>query len=251
MLVAIANHKGGVGKTSLAAHLVFRGAERGRVLAVDLDAQANLTATLGDRTKVRPGSAADGLFGGDAPPVPMATRDPHIDLLGASAALNATDRGQLSSAFEAIGRLKAFAKQYDLVVVDTAPALGLRLTAAIASAQRLLIPLQPESYAVDGVSSLLAEAVSVGEHMNPGLAPADFVINAVNARAGQHRRISQRLSEQFKVRQPWLRRAVAVADALAAGRPVWRNPSNTLVAAEWERLCDDLLDDYGMPRPAA
>ena len=62
MIVTIANHKGGVGKTSLAAHLAFRGAERGRVLAVDFDAQGNLTATLADRAKAMRSDGAERLF---------------------------------------------------------------------------------------------------------------------------------------------------------------------------------------------
>lgn len=246
MIVTIANHKGGVGKTSLAAHLAFRGAERGRVLAVDFDAQGNLTATLADRAKAMRSDGAERLFSPDARPQPMPGLEANIDVLPATPALNATDRGNLSTAFTAIGHLKALASDYVLVVIDTAPALGLRLTAALASSNRLVIPLQPESYAVDGVASLLSEAVSISEHMNPALAPADFVINAANARARQHAQVSARLAQQFKVRTPHLRRAIAVADALAAKKPVWRNPSNPAVAKEWTDLCDGLLNEYGV-----
>jgi chromosome partitioning protein len=247
MIVTVANHKGGVGKTSLAAHLAFRAAERGnKVLAVDFDAQGNLTGTLADRGKALRADGSDKLFSPDAVPVPMPGVDPNISVLPATAALNATDRGQLSQAFTAIAHLKALGKEFSFIVIDTAPALGLRLTAALAASQRLVIPLQPESYAVDGVASLLAEAASISEHMNPGLAPAEFVINAVNARAKQHSQVSARLAQQFKVRTPYLRRAIAVSDALAAKRPVWRNATNSAVGNEWAVLCDELLDEFGV-----
>ena len=247
MIVTVANHKGGVGKTSLAAHLAFRAAERGnKVLAVDFDAQGNLTGTLADRGKALKADGADSLFAADRVSVPMPGVDPNIAVLPATAALNATDRGQLSQAFTAIGHLKTLNKEFSVIVIDTAPAIGLRLTAALAASQRLVIPLQPESYAVDGVASLLAEPVSIGEHMNPGLAPAEFVINAINPRAKQHAQTAARLAQQFKVRTPHLRRAIAVADALAAKKPVWRNPTNSAVANEWAVLCDELLDEFGV-----
>jgi len=226
MIVTVANHKGGVGKTALAAHLAFRAAERGnRVLAVDFDAQGNLTGTLVDRSRALKADGAERLFHPDAVPVPMPGLEPNLHVLPASTALNATDRGALSQAFTAI---------------------GLRLTTALAASRHLVVPLQPESYAVDGVASLLAEAVSISEHMNPGLAPAEFVINAINPRAKQHASTAKRLSAQFKVRTPHLRRAIAVADALAAKKPVWRNPSNSAVANEWAVLCDELLDTFGV-----
>lgn len=248
MIVTVANHKGGVGKTSLAAHLAFRAAERGnKVLVVDLDAQGNLTGTLADRGRALKADGAERLFGAEGEPVPMAGFEANIAVLPASPALNATDRGQLSQAFNAIGHLKSLSKAFGFIVIDTAPAIGLRLTAALAASQRLVVPLQPESYAVDGVSSLLAEAVSIGEHMNPGLAPAEFVINALNPRARQHAQTAARLSQQFAVRTPWLRRSIAVADALAARRPVWRAPvANSAVANEWAVVCDELLDAFGV-----
>ena len=247
MIVTVANHKGGVGKTALAAHLAWRAAERGnRVLAVDFDAQGNLTGTLADRSRALKADGSERLFSADALPRPMSGIEPNLHLLPATTTLNAIDRGPLSQAFTAIGHLKTLGKNFNVVVIDTAPAIGLRLTAALAASQRLVVPLQPESYAVDGVASLLAEAVSISEHMNPNLAPAEFVINAMNPRAKQHATTAKRLAQQFKVRTPYLRRAIAVADALGAKKPVWRNPSNHAVANEWAVLCDELLDDFGV-----
>lgn len=249
MIVTVANHKGGVGKTSLAAHLVFRAAERCRVLAVDLDAQANLTQTLVARADAIGQPSADALFTDEQPPRPMSTRDPNIDLLPASARLTGSDRLNLSAAFQARTHLRALAAGYGLVVLDSAPALGLRLTMALASSQRVVVPLIPEAYAVDGVASLLSEAAAIQEHLNPELAPADFVLNLVNRQASQHARIAHRLAGSFRVVTPWLHRHVAVADALAESRPVWSRRRSAAASREWIELCDRLLAEFGIATP--
>lgn len=246
MIITVSNNKGGVGKTALAAHLVFRAAEAGRVLAVDLDSQSNLTATLIDRQDRRGRASADQLFTEIELPEPMHTSEANIDLLPAAPALSSTDRLNLSAAFQAMTHLKALAKQYPLVIIDTAPALGLRMTAALACAHQVVVPLVPESYSVDGVATVLSEIASIGENLNPAMRPADFVLNLMNPQAKQHRRIADSISRNFKVAAPWLNRSVAVADALAERRPVWRNSSNRRAAEQWRELTGRLLVQYGV-----
>ncbi len=246
MIVTVANHKGGVGKTSLAAHLAFRAADYCRVLAVDLDAQGNLTATLASRAEASGQPSSDMLFSDEAAPRPMPTSDASIDLLPASARLTGTDRLNLSAAFQARTHLRSLAEAYGLVVIDSAPALGLRLTMALASSQRVVVPLIPESYAVDGVASLLSEAAAIQEHLNPALAPADFVLNLVNRQAAQHARIAHKLDRSFRLVKPYLHRHVAVAEALSECRPVWRRRRHAGAAREWTELCDRLLANYGV-----
>jgi chromosome partitioning protein len=248
MILTVGNNKGGVGKTALAAHLVFRAAEQLRVLAVDLDGQANLTATLIERSEKRGHDGSDLLFTGDEAPQPMRTPDPNIDLLPAGKGLNSTDRLNLSAAFEAIGHLKKLAGAYDLVVIDTPPAIGLRMTAALACARQVVVPLVPESYSVDGVSAVLAEIAGIAENLNTAMRPAQFVLNLVNPQARQHRRIGEQISERFPVVQPWLNRSVAVAEALAERRPVWKRPTSTKSAQQWRALTGRLLVDQGLLR---
>jgi len=246
MIVTVANHKGGVGKTSLAAHLVYRAAEVGRVLAVDLDAQGNLTFTLAEPGDARGHATADLLFSADDPPQPMATPNPAIDLLPATAALTGVDRMNLSAAFQARGHLKELAKRYALVVIDSAPALGLRLTAALASSQHVVVPLVPEAYAVEGVASLLSEATLIQEHLNPELRQADFVLNLVNPQARHHAQIATRLEGLVSLVKPYLGRHIAVAEALAERRPVWQRGSNPNAARHWRAVCDQLLRNYAV-----
>ncbi|MCK7593904.1 ParA family protein [Pseudomarimonas salicorniae] len=244
MIVTVANHKGGVGKTAVAAHLVFRAAESGRVLAVDLDAQGNLSSTLVPRSEMVGQPASELLFSGDRQPRPMATGIHNVDLLPAAAALNNTDRLNLSAGLQARSFLRDYGAEYDVVVIDCAPALGLRLTAALSSSTRVVVPLIPEAYAVDGVASLLGEATAIQEHLNPQLKPADFVLNMVMKQAKSHQRTAARLAGMVNLRQPWLHRRIAVADALADRRPVWRGGNSAAAAQEWRELCDALLADF-------
>ncbi len=246
MIVTISNNKGGVGKTALAAHLVFRAAEAVKVLAIDLDSQSNLTGTLIDRQERRGHASADQLFSEIELPEPMSTGDSNIDLLPAAPALSSTDRLNLSTAFQAMTHLKALSKRYPLIIIDTAPALGLRMTAALACAHQVIVPLVPEAYSVDGVATVLSEIASIGENLNPAMRPASFVLNLMNPQAKQHRRIAERIAHNFTVATPWLHRSVAVADALAERRPVWRNPSSRKAAEQWRALCEQLLWQYGV-----
>ena len=246
VIVTVSNNKGGVGKTALAAHLVFRAAEQGRVLAIDLDSQSNLSATLIARIDKHGRASSDALFTEIDAPQPMHTADARIDLLPAAAGLTGVDRQNLSSGFSAMGHIKGLAKQYDVVVIDTPPALGLRLMTALACADRVLVPLVPESYSVDGVATVLSEIASIGENLNPAMRPADFVINLMNPQAKQHRRIAEQIAGNFKVAEPWLSRSVAVADALAERRPVWRKVTSRNAATQWRSVCENLLRDYGV-----
>lgn len=248
MILTIGNNKGGVGKTALAAHLVFRAAEELRVLAIDLDSQANLTATLIERSEKRGHDSADMLFTEDETPQPMRTADPNIDLLPAGKALASTDRLNLSAAFLAIGHIRKLAGAYDLTVIDTPPAIGLRMTAALACARQVLVPMVPEAYSVDGVSAVLAEIAGIGENMNTAMRPAQFVLNLVNPQARQHRRIGEQISAQFPVLKPWLGRSVAVAEALGERRPVWKRASSANAAAQWRLLCGRVLVEQGLLR---
>lgn len=244
MIVTVANHKGGVGKTALAAHLVFRAAESGRVLAVDLDAQGNLSSTLAPRAEMLGRPSAEALFSGERRPEPTPSGLANIDLLPAASALNQTDRANLSAGLQARRFLGELGERYDVVVIDCAPALGLRLTAALAASTRLVVPLVPEAYAVDGVASLLGEATAIQEHLNPRLAPADFVLNMVIRQARSHQRTAEKLAGMVNLRRPYLHRRIAVTDALAERRPVWRSGRSAEAAHEWRELCDALLADF-------
>lgn len=248
MIIVVANHKGGVGKTAIAAHLVFRAAELGlRVLGIDLDAQANLTGTFVSRDATLGRQAADAIFADtDGPLVPMETDFAGISILPASDSLNGVDGGGLHKVFEARERLRTLAESFDLVVVDNPPALGLRLESSLAAGDALVVPLIPEHYSVQGVASLLRRVASIRANINPALQQPQFVWNLVSPLAGQHKEVMAAVGSQFPALHEPIHRAIAVADALADRRPVWRNTTNSGAGAAWKKLVDNILGQSGV-----
>jgi len=248
MIIVVANHKGGVGKTAIAAHLIFRAAELGlRVLGVDLDAQANLTGTFVPRDQTLGRQAADAIFAdADAALTPMETEFAGISILPASDALNAVDGGGLHKVFEARERLRALAVSFDVVVIDNPPALGLRLESSLAAGDALVVPMIPEHYSVQGVASLLRRVASIRANINATLQQPQFVWNLVSPLAGQHKDVMAAVGAQFQARHEPIHRAIAVADALADRRPVWRNTTNSGAGSAWKKLTDGILAEAGV-----
>lgn len=244
MIYTIANNKGGVGKTALAAHLAFFAGEAGRsVLVIDLDAQANLTGTFVDRDQVLEAPNAAELFAQPsiATPAPITTTTKNVSLLPASPVLQEVDKSSATSLFTARKHLREYGSQYDVVIIDTPPALGLRVLTALAASDRVIAPLLPERYSTDGLNTLLQEINTVRAEMNPQLGETEFVFNLVNSTAKTHSQLIQELRKMFPSDIPNLYRHIAVADALSAGRPVWRSASHQGAAKEWKDACAALL----------
>lgn len=242
MIITIANHKGGVGKTALAAHLLYFAGEAGlRVLGVDLDAQANLTGTFVERDSVLARPNAAQLFTATTPPQPFATDTANVSLLPASPDFSDVDKGSATTLFNARKLLREVAAGFDLVVIDTPPALGLRVLAALAASDRVIAPLLPERYSTDGLNTLLNEIGTIRANLNAGLAAPEFVFNMVNPTAKTHDALITELRTIFPSAIPTLYRHIAVADALSDGRPVWRKATHAGAAREWRETCGALL----------
>ena len=242
MILTVANHKGGVGKTAIAAHLAFWAAEQGhRVLAVDFDSQANLTDTLIERDLTIGAPNAADLFGRGEVPSPSRTPIDNVDLLPACAEVDNVEKGHASSRFAAIEGLKTLASRYDVIVIDTPPQLGLRLEVALTVSDRVIAPLLPEKYSIDGLNTLVELIDNLRRHSNPRLEAPQFVLNLVNPQASSHRAVMEALTEIYPMAAGPLYRHIAVVDALADRRPVWRRGSSTAAAKEWKDACAALL----------
>ena len=239
-ILSVTNQKGGVGKTALALHLALAGRERGlRVLLVDLDTQANASLTLGRDPALpyRAGGAATlfGRGGIEPPPTPSG-----VDLLHGHQRLDGVDsRLSLEEARPIEERVRTL--PYELVVIDTPPAIGLRHVAPILWCDRCVVPLEPNGYSVAGLAQTLRTLEMVRE-VRPGFRN-QVVINRHIRRSRRQSFYIEEIGARVPLVEPYLALRVAVADALDVGLPVWRFPRATRdTKRQWQAVCGGVLD---------
>jgi len=228
-IVAVVNQKGGVGKTTTAIHLAAGVAEAGRrVLLVDLDPQANATSGLGLETI--PGRSLYPVLLGQARAVEMLqpARQANLqvliselDLAGAEIEL-ASLENPLLRVREALAPLKQD-PAFDLVVLDCPPSVGLLMTSALVAAEKILVPVQCEYFALEGVGKILNLIEKIREGgLNPELSILGILLTMYDART----RLSQQVSDDLRqhlgnqVFQTIIPRSVRLAEAPSHGKTI-------------------------------
>ena len=226
-VLAVANQKGGVGKTTTAVNLAASLAALERsVLLVDLDPQGNATGGLGVDKAAISRTTYDWLLGGAAfEEVARGTELPALtllpanrDLVGAEVELVGAERRE----FRLRERLALIKDRFEYVFVDCPPSLGLLTLNALAAADGLLLPIQCEYYALEGVSELLATIERVKESVNPGLALAGVVPTMWDERTNLSRQVLEEIRKHFgeAVFRHVVPRSVRLAEAPSFGKPI-------------------------------
>ena len=229
--VTVVNQKGGVGKTTTCVNLAACAALRGkRTLLVDMDPQGNATSGLGiDKASLEACIydllvAADGLSDINPEEVIRQTNISGLDILPATIDLAGADL-TLANAIARELRLRRVLEQiaprYDLILIDTAPSLGLLTVNSLAAADAVLIPIQCEYYALEGLSQLLEVIRLVRLQLNPSLAILGAVLTMMDARTRLAADVAEEVRKVFpgRVFETVIPRNVRLAEAPSYGEP--------------------------------
>lgn len=247
-VIAVANQKGGVGKTTTAINLAasFAAAEV-KVLLVDCDPQSNSTSGLGfPRDPERP-STYHVLMGDlEASAAIQATQleglsilPSHKDLIGANIELVGGENRE----FRLRNALQGVRDQFDFVVLDCPPALDLLTLNALVAADSVLIPMQAEYFALEGVSELLDTIDRLRQSFNPGLEIEGVVLTMYDDRTNLAKQVTQELKSFFgeKLLATSIPRNIRLAEAPSHGKPALLYDINSRGTESYIRLAKEII----------
>ncbi len=245
-ILAVVNQKGGVGKTTSAVNLTAALTEAGKkVLLCDFDPQANATSGLGVEKRKLKFSVYDAIIN-DIPVAEVLVHTPFGDVLPSSADL-AGAAVELLTLPEPNFRLKriltAIRDNYDVILIDCPPSLELLTVNALAAADQILVPVQCEYYALEGLADLMATLRLIKKRANPKLEIFGVLLTMFDGRTNFSTQVAQEVRRHFpgKVFATVIPRNVRLAEAPSHGLPVTVYDRSSRGAAAYRAVTEEFI----------
>ena len=250
MIVAIANQKGGVGKTTTAVNLAAALAMRGRkTLLIDLDPQANSSISFLD-PRVITRSTYDAIADPDcqlADVIQPATTVENLFVAPARIGLAKLESrlvGELDAHFKLKDKIDRLGREYAHVVIDCPPALGLLTVNALVASTHLLIPIQSSYFALEGTDDLLETIEKVRQRPNPALRILGVVITMHDKRTALGRDIREQIQKVFggKVFKTVISKSVRLEESPAYKESIFTFAPESTGATDYYSLCEEVIE---------
>ena len=251
-IIALVNQKGGVGKTTTAINVASFLAYFGKkVLLVDIDPQANATSGLGINHKQITYNIYHLLIGEESlPAIILGEKEDRLHLIPSASSL-AGAQVELMDSFqrEFILRkaLNSISDRYDYILIDCPPSLGILTINGLVAADEVLIPVQAEYYALEGLGQLLETIQLIKNHLKTNLLILGAVITMYDKRTILSKGVLEDLYKYFpnKIMKSVIPRNVRLAEAPSYGQPILNYDPQSAGAKAYERLAREILNLYG------
>ena len=256
-IIAIANQKGGVGKTTTTFSLGVALAKQGKkVLLIDADPQGDLTTCLGyydqDNIKNTIGSLmANTIYDNEVNPNEAILHHKEgIDLIPSNLDLSAIELSlvnAMSREFTLKNSISSIKDKYDYILIDCMPSLGMITINALACSDRVIIPVQGEYLAAKGMGHLLKTVNRVQKQINPNLKIAGVVLTLVDKRTNLSRNVRDEIKENYgeivKIYNSEIPKAINTARSTSTGKSIFEYDKNSPVANAYENLAREVLSN--------